>query len=118
MRLIAGVDTRVSYGAACSFTVHFPHSLSFFFAIDKTVFCATLRISSVTVPYMGGECVWNPVGKRVECKECGRGFVCGQWDDYYNSTGPEDGVCEKCLLREAGITEIITLAQESPFSLN
>lgn len=64
--------------------------------------------------------MWNPLGSKVQCKICGKRYLCHQDADYYNSTGPWDGVCETCLLEEAGITEIFALKEEprSPFSVN
>ncbi|MBI2117342.1 hypothetical protein HYT95_00430 [Candidatus Peregrinibacteria bacterium] len=64
--------------------------------------------------------MWSPGWKSVECRACGKKYVCMPNADYYNSTGPTDGVCEKCLLREAGIDEIVDVRDKpaSPFSDN
>lgn len=68
--------------------------------------------------------MWDPRYKSVECRRCGKQYVCLPTADYYNSTNPHDGVCEPCLLREAGLdpetTPIVTVKPEnaSPFSSN
>jgi len=66
--------------------------------------------------------MWNPIGKSVKCKSCGREYFCLPSADYYNSTGPTDGVCEACLLRGAGLTEAdvidLTGYNEGSFSRN
>jgi len=46
--------------------------------------------------------------KTVMCDACERVYVCTPSDDYYHTV---DGrrVCESCLLREAGLTEITSV---------
>lgn len=39
----------------------------------------------------------------VTCSGCGKHYRCTPANDYYNATTAEDGVCETCLLTEAGI---------------
>ncbi len=46
-------------------------------------------------PFLGGQ--------QVKCKVCQREYVCTPDDDYYDFTNAEDGTCELCLLKEAGI---------------
>lgn len=68
--------------------------------------------------------MWDPRYKSVECCRCGKKYVCLPMADYYNSTTPHDGVCEACLLRDAGLdpktTPVITMMPEDPppFSAN
>ncbi len=38
----------------------------------------------------------------VTCSHCEKHYRCTPAQDYYNATTAEDGVCETCLLREAG----------------
>lgn len=42
-------------------------------------------------------------GKWVRCAECGREYTRTPGDDYYNNTTLSDGVCERCLLSDAGL---------------
>ena len=46
---------------------------------------------------------WTPAWQTVRCKTCQRVYTCTPADDYYNSTSAEDGVCEPCLLKAAGL---------------
>lgn len=39
----------------------------------------------------------------VTCKDCGKRYRCTPWEDYFNNTTLDDGVCETCLLLNAGI---------------
>lgn len=66
--------------------------------------------------------MWDPLDKSVECCRCGKKYVCLPMVDYYNSTGPRDGVCEACLLRDAGLdpetTPVIIVLLTPPSSAN
>jgi 7-cyano-7-deazaguanine synthase in queuosine biosynthesis len=46
--------------------------------------------------------------KTVMCMACERVYVCTPSDDYYY-TPDGRGICESCLLREAGMTEMRVL---------
>jgi hypothetical protein len=48
---------------------------------------------------MTGSAAWQI----VTCSGCGRRYRCTPVDDYYNATTPSDGVCQSCLLTDAGI---------------
>lgn len=39
----------------------------------------------------------------VTCSDCGVTYQCTPNSDYYNATTLDDGVCERCLLRAAGM---------------
>jgi hypothetical protein len=39
----------------------------------------------------------------VRCAGCGKEYRCTPDSDYYNNTNTTDGVCETCLLMDAGI---------------
>jgi len=43
--------------------------------------------------------------KEVTCDECVRTYICTPSDDYYH-TPDGRGICEPCLLREAGLDRI------------
>lgn len=41
----------------------------------------------------------------VTCASCKRTYRCTPTDDYYNNTTLDDGVCEPCLLKNAGFEQ-------------
>ena len=47
---------------------------------------------------------FSAAGKEVTCRGCKKKYICNPNDDYYNATTTENGVCEPCLLVEAGIS--------------
>ena len=66
--------------------------------------------------------MWNPCWKSVVCRVCGKKYVCMPDADYYNSTGPEDGMCEACRRRDAGLSGaqmiVVMPVKQGPFSNN
>lgn len=45
--------------------------------------------------------------QQVKCRDCGREFQCTPWDDYYNATSAEDGVCERCLIGGRKLVHVV-----------
>lgn len=48
----------------------------------------------------------------VTCMKCKAHYRCTPSSDYYSNTTLEDGVCESCLLREAGFEEVDPIPTE------
>jgi hypothetical protein len=49
--------------------------------------------------------------KTVVCDACERVYVCTPSDDYYH-TPDGRGICESCLIREAGIDRMVVLDED------
>ena len=52
---------------------------------------------------------WNPCYQGVQCRTCKDRFICTPSSDYYGSTCATDGQCERCMLTDAGLTQIVDI---------